>query len=175
MAEIKSTLDLVMERTRDLTMTEDDRRRQSEAELRDGAGRLVQHYVEGLIGVDKFMEELGRLEKSHGREAAKAAICEIAKRIDPDSEYGPFVVLLRDGFGKNVAGIETLIRNYRLQTGVEIAKTAQEMLEKLRGAGISGSAVVPNAACNEGLTAKLGELLERFKRDLHAAVSGLQG
>ncbi len=171
MAEIKSTLDLVMERTRNLTMTEDDRRRQLEAVLRAGAGRLVQQYVESVIGIDKFVDELRLLETSRAGEATEAAISEIVKRMDPDAQCGPLLELLRDGLGRDVARIEELLRNYSEQAGAEMGKASDKIREKLRCAGISGSAVVPNPDCDEDLAVRRREAPEEFRKALDAAVA----
>jgi len=42
MAEVKSTLELVMERTRHLTLTEDEKREQAVAEFKGSLGGLLQ-------------------------------------------------------------------------------------------------------------------------------------
>ncbi len=49
MTEIKSTLDIVMEKTKGLRMTEDDKDRFREEELSQTAQGLCRHYLDGQL------------------------------------------------------------------------------------------------------------------------------
>ncbi|MFZ2446508.1 MAG: hypothetical protein WAW37_09125 [Syntrophobacteraceae bacterium] len=173
MAEIKSTLDLVMERTRNLTMSEEDRREQAAAEFRAGVNRILQRYLEAGLDAGRFQEDLRRLEKDFPESGAKAAVAEIAKRIDPALDNRPLLVLLREGCEKDVSRIEGLLKKY-IETADLMATSASErILERLRKEGISGSAVVPNTAADNELAGMREEMLEQFRTALAAEIDRL--
>ena len=62
MAEIKSTLELVMQRTSHLSMSEEDKRKQAAKEFKEAVNRLARKYLDGQIDLDRFRAEFSRLE-----------------------------------------------------------------------------------------------------------------
>ena len=54
MAEVKSTLELVMERTRHMTLSEEDKREQALAEFKKSLGGLLQKVQDGVLGPEHF-------------------------------------------------------------------------------------------------------------------------
>ncbi len=173
MAEIKSTLELVMERTRNLTMSESDRRDHAAAELRAGVNRLIGKYLRSELDVDRFQKELDRIEKEFPGSSAKAAAAEIAKRIDPAEDNGPLLELLRDGCGKDVTGMESLLKKYGERDDLFAAEAAGKILGGLLELGISGSAVIPNTASGKDLTNMRQQMLQEFRKDMEAEIDRL--
>lgn len=57
MAEIKSTLELVMERTRNLSMSDEDKLEQAAKEFKDAVNRLCLKYLDGHIDIESFREK----------------------------------------------------------------------------------------------------------------------
>lgn len=166
MAEIKSTLDLVMERTRNLTMSEEDRRQQSAAEFRDDVNRLIQKYLQNEIDGGRFRVELEKLESEVPGRGRKAALAEVAKRIDPALDNMPLIRLLRESFQIDASGIEKLLASFA-ETNDRFAVLASgKILENLKKSGISGSAVIPNANSDKGLIAANEEAARAFQKDL---------
>ncbi len=144
MAEIKSTIDLIMERTRHLTMSEQDRREQALSEFRVSLGRIVQKYLEREIDLDRFQEEYGRIEDSSSPSRKATAAMEIGKRIDPSQNNDVLLELLRIGLGINISGLKTILEKTRriiVSTREEARTNAAVTLSRV---GISGNAVVPD-------------------------------
>ncbi len=111
MAEIKSTLELVMEKTRNLSMSEEDKQKQAAREFNEAVNRLVMKYVDGQIDLDEFRAELGRLEGSPSAKASAAA--EIAMRVAPLADNQLLLDLMKHGFGGDISGIEALLSHFR--------------------------------------------------------------
>lgn len=147
MAEIKSTLDLVMERTRHLTMREEDKREQAEAEFRKTVNGLLQKYLDGELDAARVREEAFGPGAPDSDRAI--AIGEIGKRIDPAGDNASLLALLRE-MGAEVSGIETVLKECEAAGASETEAAAEKVREALRGRGISGSAAVPNPAAQKG-------------------------
>ncbi len=72
MADIKSTLELVMERTRHLSMTEEDKRKQAAAAFKEAVSRLARKYLDGQINLDRFQAEFNQLEGRRLRQKGRS-------------------------------------------------------------------------------------------------------
>lgn len=167
MAEIKSTLELVMERTRHLHMTEEDKRRQAEEEFTEAVCRAVSKQLDGQIGMDRFKDELNRLgEMDRARKMRAAA--EISRRIDPSADNAPLLDLIEHGLGLDISGIEAALKRFDERLGGEedraVERTRADLLQK----GVSGVAVIPNIEADMEWQDKRREMLETVKEELAA-------
>ncbi len=164
MAEIKSTLELVMERTRHLTQSEEEKREQAAAEFRKNLSGLLQRFQDGALTPDHFREDLRRLQES--THATERAIIpeEICKRLDLDGDNAWVLTLLKEAFSISPQGIATVFSQYREAIEDLASKKSNEIREDLAEKhGISGTAVVPNLAADEHWTAEKQHLRDRFK------------
>ncbi len=173
MAEIKSTMELIMERTRNLTMSDEERLEQRTGEFRGGVNRLIQKYLQSELDVDRFQEALSRLEKDFENPGMALAVEEIAKRISPGEDNAPLLRLLRLGCEKNISGLEALLKNYEEQADLLSARASDDILEELRRSGITGTAVIPNLSADEELAKAQTVLHEKFRKNLAAQIEGL--
>ncbi|MCX5842099.1 MAG: hypothetical protein NTY16_11755, partial [Deltaproteobacteria bacterium] len=64
MAEIKSTLELIMERTKNLTMTEEEKENLQKKERAGKINGLVQKYLDRIISVKTLKSEIELEEKA---------------------------------------------------------------------------------------------------------------
>ena len=144
MGEIKSTLDLVLEKTRNLTMSEEEKQDLAREELDKKIQGLVNRYVNGILNLDKFKEEMEKVDSGE-----PSAVHEIIKRhlmvlFDFDSDNEAIVSAFKEALKLDVAPLETLQREYRSEREKAEETRAKEALETLRAKGISGTAVIPN-------------------------------
>ncbi len=166
MAEIKSTLELVMERTRNLTMSEEEKREQSAAEFKAGVNRLVQKYLDGQINLDRFRDELDRLEG--GPSSRDAAIAQIAGRIEPSSNTGPLLDLLKKGLNKDTSRIEAALVNFHETLDRVDRRASDRIRAELLKSNISGGAVVPNLEADDDRTGTIDAAHKIFRKELAA-------
>ncbi len=167
MAEVKSTLELVMERTRHLTMSEEDKREQAAAEFHSAVKRLIQKYLDGQINLDSFRDELDRLQGSHS--AMATAATEIAGRIDPFVDNGLLLDLIKYGLGEDTSRIEAALQNFRETVDREDCRASERIKAELLERGISGSAVIPNIEADTDRTNKLDAAHKDFRQKLTGA------
>ncbi len=175
MAEIKSTLDLVMERTKNLTMTEQEKRQQALAEFRTGVSALIRKYADGVLSPDQLQNELGLLGRASGGRDRGVILDEIAKRIDPDRDNQRLLDLLNEICKAGTAPIESALDEYDRA----VAAKSHERIEELRvllahSFGISGSAVQPNLGADSDWAVVRQAIRERFATELQREVGSLK-
>lgn len=167
MAEIKSTLELALERTRHLHMSEEDKRRQADEEFTGAVCRLVSKRLDGQISIDRFKADLNRLgEMDTGRKMLAAA--EITRRIDPAADNSPLLDLMKQGLGLDISSIEATLKNFgELLHSVEdqaVERLRAELLKK----GVFGDGVIPNVEADTQWRDKRSEMLRTVKEELAA-------
>jgi len=77
MGEIKSTLDLVMEKTRHLTLSPEEKDAQTKVEVHKRLKGLVQKYQDNLLRKDGLEKELDILKKTYDMNV----ICDLQERL----------------------------------------------------------------------------------------------
>jgi uncharacterized membrane-anchored protein YjiN (DUF445 family) len=148
MAEIKSTLELAMERTQKITISEEEREEFRRKEILQKAMSLFHRYVEGHTPLNEILKEIERMEGKTGSIVKEFLI---VQWIDALS--------LNDGNERLLKGIESLkdqgisevthqLRDLLSQYQRKKEKVEQEVkvqsVEALRKEGIYGTAVEPH-------------------------------
>ncbi len=145
MAEIKSTLDLVMERTRHLSQSTAEKEAQRRGDFEKRLQGLLQQYADGALTAKGFSERASALQSEAGIESQHLVTQVVIRRIDPNQDSGPWLTLLEPLSPGICASLKEILAGYeRRQT--DLLKAGKETLrqELDRRHGIAGSAVVPN-------------------------------
>ena len=173
MAEIRSTLDLIMERTKNLTLTEEEKAAFHRRELEDKVRGWVGRYREGLIGIEEIegnMKE-NRTEEDLIRELLQK---EILQNIDPDENSnmgsdnmnGKLLKLLSAFGGTDTEPVIRRLAAYRKDVERQRGHYADNALEKLKAKGIHGSAVIPNLEKDTAWTSWRASCRDDFMKSL---------
>jgi hypothetical protein len=164
MAEIKSTLELVMERTRHLTLTEEEKQEHAMAEFKKSLSGLIQRCQDGALNPGRFREDLHLLQVNSQVTDMGIVIDEISKRLDLDRDNAWALNLLAEAFGINPRGITAVSDEYRKAADETALNRIDEIRKELGGKqGIYGSAVIPNLAADREWVLTQQRLRERFE------------
>jgi hypothetical protein len=145
MGEIKSTLDLVMEKTKNLTLNAEEKQAQKQKETESRIRGLLQKYQDGLLAKNQLKIDYESLKKDSGLSDDSIVINEIFSRLDPFGENQLLLELLEECCRLDVSAVKTIINDF--QTDYHKAareRTAQLTEDLARNYAVSGSAVVPN-------------------------------
>ena len=151
MGEIKSSLDIVMEKTRHLTFSDEERQTQKLKDIHASLKGLVQKYKDHLLKDEKMQTEWEALKKTHSLPDDSLLATEALQQIGLDKENQPLLHLLAEVCLLNTSGLTAVLKTY--------AETRQEALDQFRLKAkerlarerfISGSAVVPNLEQDQG-------------------------
>ena len=145
MAEIKSTLDLVMERTRHLSQSTAEKEAQRRGDFEKRLQGLLQQYADGALTVNGFSERSGALQAEAGIEGQHLVTQAVIRRIDPDQDSEPWLTLLEPLAPEVNASLKEILADYESRRA-SLLKAGEETLrqELDRRHDIAGSAVVPN-------------------------------
>lgn len=145
MGEIKSTLDLVMERTRNLTLSDAEKLSARIADARKAFNGILHKYRTQQLRSDQLQREMTTLRANHAAVPLQAFQAALADSIDLVALEGPLPPLFKTLFGKDASALLALGQQYRQELSRRAEDRRQTILSKLmQELGVSGSAVVPN-------------------------------
>ncbi|QTA85333.1 hypothetical protein [Desulfonema magnum] len=175
MGEIKSTLDLVMEKTKHLTLTEKEKTEQKYNEFRKSLKGLVQKFQDKLLNMERFNKELSILQKNYNISEKNSLLNEIFDRLDLDQDNTRLFELLNKICGLDVMKLESVFDNYQDTIRLKSQKKKDEIKENLaKKYFISGGAVVPNVDADGTWLAELQDIRNEFGLLLNQEKSGLK-
>ena len=143
MAKIKSTLDLVMERTKNLSMTDADKEKLRTKEGTDKAHAWIQRYIDGKIDAGEMRKNMdAAIEKlPEIRDILKR---ELVRHIQPGRDNSAVIKALERVFGINPGPVEELITASQTQLITRKQHHLTLLRSDLKQGGVYGTAVVPN-------------------------------
>ena len=144
MAEIKSTLDLVLEKTKSLTLSEDEKLSLKREELDKKIQGLVARYLDNFLSVTRLKEEMEKIEGDDQGSAYTALKKHLLFRFDLDNDNGLTLSGLSEVGNFNIAQLTDLQQEYQAEKEEAKRTFIDKALAALKERGISGSAVVPN-------------------------------
>jgi hypothetical protein len=171
MAEIKSTIDLIMERTKGLTLSSEEKERLDEEKRVRGAQGLVQRYLRGDLSLDELSRQMEE-GSSNSRKAMMQALVE-GMRLGRE-EFSRGLEALERWRGKENRFQLQRIRDLSHQFGQALQKRRRkvkaELWEDLARRGVQGSAVEPNV---EG-SGRWDETINQVEREFEPRLGELR-
>jgi hypothetical protein len=176
MGEIKSTLDLVMERTRHLTLSDEEKIRQRTADFEKRLQGLLQQYADGALDTDIFGERMTGLQAEMQIADRRMVVTGVIRRIDPDGDHGLWLTLLGQEAPDLCQPLDNILEGHRRQRAELLAVGQQDQLDRLANAfGISGTAVTPNPSQDPACRERLVQLKQATQTQLAAVLDSTAG
>jgi len=159
MGEIKSTLDLVMERTRHLSMSTQEKLQQRQANFAKRLQGLLQQYADGAMAVNRLRDRINALQAEFSMTDREPVLTAIIERIDPEKDNQSWLALLADLAPAIGQALEKVIETFQKEKAALVQVSGQRLGEAIaRRHGISGSAVVPNPTTDSDFVEQLAQL-----------------
>lgn len=166
MGEIKSTLDIIMEKAKGFTVTEQEKKAFRERAFEEEVYGLLQKYLDGLMDVERFKEEIRGLGEGRQKEVREVLKKACMERIDPEAENGPILEVIESLVGIATQPISRIISEF-VANLESIKRTKEKVLsESLVKKGISGSAIIPNIRALPEWEQNLSEIKAEFHERL---------
>lgn len=145
MGEIKSTLDLVLEKTKHLTLTPEEKEQQKRDEARKKIKGQVQKYIDGGLNLAKFADELTDMQSTYGSMAIDLLRAELLGGLLVGRDNTLRLVLLKEICQIDPFELRSILDDYNDEIQSTTRERARKLAERLmQKHSISGSAVVPN-------------------------------
>jgi len=175
MAEIKSTLDLVME-TKNLSLSDEEKQAQKQKEVESRIRGLLQKYQDGWLNKDQAKTDYESLKKDLALSDDNAMLNEIISRLDYNRDNQALLELLAECCRVNPTALEAIINDCRRAHHAAAGERKAQLKENLaRTHAISGTAVVPNLETDAQWRREEAALRSRFEGLLNQAKVKLPG
>ena len=167
MGEIKSTLDLVMEKTKHLSLSDEEKQNQKKVDTEKRVNGLLQKYRDEVLSMEQLQKEYARLKQELGLPDDSFLINQVINKIDLTGDNLLLLNLLNQFCSSGIAGIDSILNEFQDEYNSAASYRLVELREVLaREQSISGSAVVPNLQADEAWQAEAGEIRSRFEKKL---------
>jgi len=176
MGEIKSTLDLVMEKTRHLKLSQEEKEEQKQDEIQKRIKGLLLKYQGKLINKQQLKNDMEDLRSSHRKTADQVLRSEILDGIDLDKDNTSRLELLKEICGLEISGLEVVLHDYLgliLESANKRIKQIKKFLSKKRF--VSGSAVIPNLERDTEWLADVRAIKNKFAEKFNHEKKQLSG
>jgi hypothetical protein len=170
MGEIKSAVELAMERTKGLRLSREEKEKLKEEEIQSRAHSMVNRYLEIDFHLREVEKELARVDPSQRQHLEDLFIEYLAKSIDLDRDNDLIfqaIASFRKGSKGSIQKMRDLIQSYQEQRDREYLKVERDLLTKLERLGISGSAVQPKVEGSPEWKEALAKFKLAFEKDLN--------
>jgi hypothetical protein len=162
MGEIKSALELAMEKSKKYVISEEERERIREKEILQKATGLFHRYKEGHLSLSEMMREIERTDKKTRERVKEVLLLQSVDTLslgeDPERLFGALESLK----GRSLIDVKEEFQNLRSTYQNEIEEARQklslQLLEALRDEGIDGDAVEPNMEGSEDWKGQVEEV-----------------
>jgi len=145
MGEIKSTLDIVMEKTKHLSLSEAERDAQKEEEARKKVRGLIQKYQDRILDAKQLEDDWKGLEKAYSLSDRQILAEEIIDQINLNTDNSLLLAFFSDICGQDTGPLESVLEDY-INKKAEVVQIRQDAIREniADRYHISGSAVIPN-------------------------------
>ena len=148
MAEIKSTLDLIMERTAGMGLSEQEKAELKTEERRRKARGLAVRLLEGGLGPAALEREISSWKGEERERQGRELVWELIsladlERLDKVDLSSILEVILGEKGDLILEGLQEAGQRYKAEAAKAAATEVAELLKKLEARGIRGSSLKP--------------------------------
>jgi hypothetical protein len=162
MAEIKSTLELAMERTKKMTISEKEREEIKQKEIEQKASSLSHRYIEGNLPLNEILREMERMDEKTLTTVKEALLSQWINALSLSEEGERLLKGIESLKHRNADELKQrhhqLLSQYRKEKEEIKEKVRVQLTETLRREGISGSALEPNIEASQLWKKETGNL-----------------
>ena len=168
MAEIKSTMDIIMERAKNLTVTDEDKKEFAAKEAQNRIRGLFRKYLDGVLSINQFKTEMTAFAEDQKEAAEKELLAECIGAMTVEGDNQRFFEVLEQVLECDIRPIFSVMDAFLEQQTTARNEKALSLIQKLKERGVSGSAVIPNPRADDTWRGYQSDMRERFQRELEA-------
>jgi hypothetical protein len=173
MAEIKSTIDLIMERTKSLAASPAERETYQRQEREKRLRGLIQRLLDDNLTLDGVKDELAK-EKKNGSAAEVTGVLKnaLAGHVDPEADNERLFRFVNELVGTSLVMLREALTACREDATSRKAVLAERQKKDLESRGITGDAVLPNAEADPQWKARREEMQASCAKRFSAVIAG---
>jgi hypothetical protein len=173
MAEIKSSIEIAMEKTKGLILSREEMQKIKDEELRTKAQSLVHRFLEVDFHLREVEKELAKLDTDQKKMLEKLIWQQLIENIDLDRDNDLILeglTSLRPASSPLIKQVKTLLTEYQEKKNSVFAETTAVILKSLEKKGIAGTAIQPKVAESK----EWAEALAKIKLPLATKLQKIQ-
>jgi len=161
MAEIKSTLDIIMEKTKGLSLSAGEK----EALKREETAKKTRGWVQRFLDDNATLEDVRRESKEILKDEVARNLfrAELVAYLHPEGDNGKVFRMMKELLNLRTEPLEEKIDAFLKDLIAMRVARLKDLGEKLARSGISGSAVLPNVAGDPEWESFYKKSLEAFR------------
>ncbi|MBW2616174.1 MAG: hypothetical protein JRD02_08380 [Deltaproteobacteria bacterium] len=168
MGEIRSTLDIIMEKAERVTVTDEEKEAFMKSEVKGKVRGLLQKHLDGIINQERLKKEVEAMGRERYVVATAALKKECLGSIELGEDNRPLLEILAHVVGLDTKPVRELLSRYQQEQEEKRGNRESVLKERLRDQGISGTAVLPNLGADPEWTKDLSEVKARFHQRIAA-------
>jgi len=146
--EIKSTLDLVLEKSKDLSLSRQEKQKLAEQNLEKKVRSHLSKYLDQLIPLDRLTEEMEQIPGQEKDLAVQFLTTHLLAQIDFEGDNSSIFTALKEIAGIDISPLISLQQEYRSEKETGKKDIVEKSLAEFSDKGVTGSAVVPHLENN---------------------------
>jgi len=171
MGEIRSTMDIIMEKTKGLTMTEEEKAELQQRELTGKIKGLIQKFFDGTIDLDMLRIESTALREKNQGMFDQVIKEDAIKRIELEENNEPAFKILESTTGVDTAATKKVLADFEDRLKNRRKMREQALMDKLQEKGISGTAVLPNIKADPEWNDFVAKLKKEFRGKVEESIT----
>jgi hypothetical protein len=180
MGEIKSTLELAMERTKEFAISEKEKEEIKQKEVLQKATSLFHRYREGHLSLNEIVKEIERMERKIATTVKESLLSHWIDALSLDDDNERILKGVESLKERSIAEVKQkfhhLLSQYQREKEKVKEKVGVQLIDALKKGGIWGSAVEPKLEGsdlwkkeNENLDQSYRMTLEEIKQQLRVS------
>ena len=173
MAEIKSTLDIIMEKAKKFSVTEEEKKGFKRQELEGKIKGLLQKAVDGVLDSERFQVEVFAFQTKEKELVHRILQEEIVARIELGANNEALLQLLEKTEGLASGAIRKVVAKSEKKDEKQKESRRKALIESFKKKGISGSAVLPNLDANREWLRSRSEATRQLQEEIREQLKSL--
>jgi hypothetical protein len=157
-----------MEKTRNLSMTAEEKEALRRKEWHGRIQGWLQRYLDGLMGTNSLKEAIQSVQEPDRSLCQSLLRHEALLRLQPDGNNERLLQLLEDVLSNDTTPLTRAIASFRKDMRRQAEEQIRKGLESLDQQGIRGSAVMPNLDRDPSWERWMDEAREGFRKAVSA-------
>lgn len=170
MAEIRSTLDIIMEKAKKFSVTEEEKQGFKRRELEGKIKGLVQRTLDGILDSERFQVELAALQAKDKDLVDPILKEELVGRLDVEANSETLLKMLKKTAGPAWSAVGKVLADFEKKDEKQKESRRKALLDGFKKKGISGSAILPNLDADAEWVRMRSELRRQLQEKIRKVV-----
>jgi len=163
-------MDIIMEKTNGLTMSDEEKAELKQRELTGKIKGLIQKFFDNSINLDRLKIEAVALREEQQEMFDQIIKEEVIKRIELEGNNEPVFIVLENTTGIDAVPIHKILADFEQRLKNERKVHERGLRDRLKEKGISGSAVLPNIKADPEWNDFVSNLKQEFRENMEELI-----